>query len=164
MSEQIYIDWIETQTEILNKGTQKTARILIALSENKRFAWVELIRDTQPLTILFATMRIFQVFMNIYEMKIKTVVTDTKPGFYAPENRNLHAFERLLKEFRIKHITQNHVDIKMRRFESLFYSKLMQQAPYPDKTSLEAYLFEFISGYNHPEMMMYTQENTTPEP
>ena len=159
MSEQIYIDWIETQTEILNKGTHKKVHILIALSENKRFAWVELIRDTQPLTILFATLRIFQVFINIYEMKIKTIVTDTKESFYAPEKRNLHAFERLLKEFRIKHITQNHIDIKMRRFESLFYNRLMQQAPYPDKTSLEAYLFEFISAYNHPEMVLETQSD-----
>lgn len=83
-----------------------TRYYLVALVDScTRLAWIEVVKDIKALTVMFATMKCFQVMKNRYNVVFQEVLTDNGPEFGPKEssNKESHPFERLLMEMDIKH-------------------------------------------------------------
>lgn len=79
--------------------------LLAVVDSCTRLVWVELIHDIKALSVMFATMRSFQVLKNRYGIQFEEVITDNGPEFgpRSSEQKDQHPFERLLLEMDVKH-------------------------------------------------------------
>ena len=155
----VYVDWVKIEAGILEEEPNREIYILIVLSYNKSFVWLERMNDSQPLTLLFSVMRAFQAFLDVHHIEIKAVITDKKPSLYVSYHRKMHAFERVLIESKIKHIAKDLMDDRMIKFEQILHTSLLEEGPYCNREDFETYLVDFMSYYNHPDISQLFPEN-----
>ena len=96
-------------THYLNKG--------IVIGDNQRYflvgvidsctrvAWAEVTKDVKATSVMFATMKCFNIIKSEFNIRFQEVLTDNGPEFGPKESKSKdgHPFERLLLEMEIKH-------------------------------------------------------------
>ncbi len=155
----VYVDWVKIEAGILEEDPKKEIYILIVLSCNDSFVWLERMNDSNPLTLLFSAMRAFQAFLEVHHIEIQHVITDKKPTLYVASHRKMHPFERLLIESKIKHEVKEIMSERMVKFEQMLHTSLLEEGPYCNKDDFETYLVDFMSYYNHPDITQLFPEN-----
>jgi transposase InsO family protein len=70
-----------------------------------RIAWAEVIDDLKSLTVMFATLKCFNIIADEYDIRFAEVLTDNGPEFgqSTSSKKKEHPFERMLMELKIKH-------------------------------------------------------------
>ena len=107
IGELIHIDCHQLSKGITITEPDKTYYLLGVLDDYSRNCWVELMEDKKALTVMFATLKAFNMLKHRYGIEIDAVMTDNGAEFGSGKDKNNkdeHPFERLLTEMEMKHI------------------------------------------------------------
>ena len=91
---------------INNNNDDKTYYLLGIIDDYSRIAWAEVIDNKKALTVMFATLKAFNILNKQYNIQIDRVMTDNGAEFGGgknTKNKEDHPFERLLLEMDMKH-------------------------------------------------------------
>jgi len=83
-----------------------TYYLLGIIDDYSRIAWAEVIDNKKALTVMFATLKAFNILNKQYNIQIDRVMTDNGAEFGGgkdTKNKEDHPFERLLLEIDMKH-------------------------------------------------------------
>lgn len=117
-------------------------------------AWVEVVTDIKSLTVMFATLRCFNLMNERYGIQYEEVLTDNGPEFGKRDHKkkDSHPFERLLLEMGIKHrYTQPYrpqTNGKIERFWRTLNDDLINDTYFESDDQFEQELFEYLLYYN----------------
>ena len=120
-----------------------------------RVAWAELVADIKSITVMFATMRCFQILNQEYRIKFIEALTDNGPefGIKTSKSKETHPFERMLIELEIKHRYikpyRPQTNGKVERFWRTIEEDLLRETYFESKQHLEKQLQEYLYYYNH---------------
>ena len=164
----------ETKRKIIKKKAGELAHVdchylskELLLNDNKRYylvgviddctriAWCEVIPDLTSLTVMFATMRCFQMIDKQYNIQFKEVMADNGSEFGQDKKKNnemTNPFKRMLKEMGIKRrfIRPYHPQTngKIERFWRTLEEDLIDGATFDNLEEFERELFEYMIYYN----------------
>lgn len=120
-----------------------------------RIAWCEIVPDITSLTVMFATMRCFQMIQKQYSIQFKEVMTDNGPEFgqgKEKKNQMSNPFKRMLKEMGLKHrfIRPYHPQTngKIERFWRTVEEDIIEGTTFESLEEFEKDLFEYMIYYN----------------
>jgi hypothetical protein len=143
----------------LNKGIiqgQSKRYYLVAVVDScTRLAWAEIVEDLRSLSVMFATMRCFQVLSEQYNVKFAEALTDNGPEFGTKVSKNKanHPFERMLIEMGVKHRYirpyRPQTNGKVERFWRTIEDDLLRETYFESIDNLEKELQEYLYYYNH---------------
>lgn len=130
-------------------------RYLVALMDDAtRIVYTEVVDDITALTVMFATMRLINVFMAQYNIKFEAIMTDNGSEFGRKNSKTKqdHPFERMLMEFEIKHYYtppyKPQVNGKIERFWKTIYEDMID-ADYETIEEFRDQLIQYCCYYNH---------------
>lgn len=134
----------------------KERLFLIAIIDDaSRIAWVEIIPDIKSLTTMFATLRIFNYFLNTHGIEFKELLSDNGSEFGAKNMKTPeeHPFERMLIEMSIKHrYTRPYrpqTNGKAERFWKTLESDLLEDMIFDSLEHLQDELSQYLYYYNY---------------
>jgi transposase InsO family protein len=81
--------------------------LLGLIDDYSRLAWVEVMEDKKTLTVMFATLKAFNMLKHRYNFEIDAVMMDNGAEFGSGQfakNKHDHPFERLLTEMKHRYI------------------------------------------------------------
>lgn len=107
IGELVHIDCHQLSKGITIDKPNTTYYLLGVLDDYSRTCWVELLEDKKALSVMFATLKAFNMLKNTYNIEIDSVMTDNGAEFGSgkdKQNKEYHPFERLLMEMNMKHI------------------------------------------------------------
>ncbi len=143
----------------LSKGlihTDSKRRYLVCVVDScSRIAWAEIVDDIQSLTVMFATMRCFNILLEHYQIRFCEVLTDNGAEFgtRASKNKKRHPFERMLLEMGIKHrYTRPYrpqTNGKVERFWRTIEEDLLAETTFDSLDDLKKELVHYLYYYNH---------------
>jgi transposase InsO family protein len=130
-------------------------RYLVALMDDAtRIVYVEVIDDIKALTVMFAILRIINVFVEQYGIKFESIMTDNGSEFgrKSGKDKENHPFERMLMELGIKHYYtppyKPQVNGKIERFWKTIYEDMID-ADYDSIEEFKDQLIQYCVYYNH---------------
>ena len=130
-------------------------RYLVALMDDAtRLVFVEVIDDVKALTVMFATLRIINMFIEQYDIKFEGIMSDNGSEFGRKNCKDMqnHPFERMLIELGIKHYYtppyKPQVNGKIERFWKTIHEDLID-ADYESIEELREQLIQYSYYYNH---------------
>ena len=130
-------------------------RYLVALMDDAtRLVFVEVIDDIKALTVMFAILRIINMFIEQYDLKFEAIMTDNGSEFgrKSGKDKENHPFERMLMELGIKHYYtppyKPQVNGKIERFWKTIYEDLID-ADYDSVEEFKDQLIQYCYYYNH---------------
>lgn len=106
VGELVHIDCHQLSKGITIAEPNKTYYLLGLIDDFSRTCWVELLEDKKALTVMFATLKAFNMLKLQYGIEIDSIMTDNGAEFGSgphSKNKESHPFERLLMEMQIKH-------------------------------------------------------------
>lgn len=129
---------------------------LIALIDScSRVVWSEAIRDIKAITVMFATLKMLNLFNRENKIRFKEILSDNGSEFGSgllAKNKDTHPFERLLKEFGIKHrYTKPYrpqTNGKIERFWKTLNEDLLEDVVFDSFEHLEDELLQYCVYYN----------------
>lgn len=146
-------------THYLNKGIidgDNTRYYLVGVIDScTRIVWVEIIKDVKSLSVMFASMRCFQMLSSEHNISFKEALTDNGPEFGPKQSQNKenHPFERLLMEMGIKHRYirpyRPQTNGKIERFWRTIEEDLLEETYFESLDHLQQELLEYLYYYNH---------------
>jgi len=151
---------VHVDTHQLSKGITidepgKTYYLLGLIDGYSRLAWAEVLEDKKALTVMFATLKAFNMLKHRYGFEIEKVITDNGAEFGSgkqAKNKEGHPFERLLMEMDMKHIyTQPYrpqTNGKIERFWKTMKEGFIEDALYENLDDLKNELLGFLIYYN----------------
>ncbi len=107
IGELAHIDLHQIPKGITIAEPNKTYYLLGVIDDYTRLCWLELLDDKTALTVMFATLKAFNMLRMRYDFEIDTVMTDNGAEFGSgrfAKNKDTHPFERLLTEMEMKHL------------------------------------------------------------
>ena len=111
--------------------------------------------DKKGLTVMFATLKAFNMLKHRYGIEIDAVMTDNGAEFGSgknTKNKDENPFERLLKEMEMKHhYTKPYrpqTNGKIERFWKTLKEDFTEDSLFNDKEDLKNELLGFIAYYN----------------
>jgi hypothetical protein len=120
-----------------------------------RIAWCEIVQDITSLTVMFATMRCFQMIQKQYDIQFKEVMTDNGPEFGQgkdKKNEMTNPFKRMVKEMGLKQrfIRPYHPQTngKIERFWRTIEEDIVEGTTFESLEEFENDLFEYMIYYN----------------
>lgn len=120
-----------------------------------RVAWVEVLENKKALTVMFATLKAFNILKKQYGIEIDAVITDNGAEFGSgkkAQNKDEHPFERLLTEMEINHkYTKPYrpqTNGKIERFWKTLKEDFIGDALYQNTQDLKNELLEYLVYYN----------------
>lgn len=120
-----------------------------------QIVWVELIEDTEPLTIMFGALKCFRIFSDYYSIKFREVLSDKSLGMSRHSKGVLkHPFSRLLKEMDIVHRqTYSNPYIlltseRIKEFWGVMTTDMLNNTRYTSPESLKEKIVEYLYYYN----------------
>ena len=137
------------------KGESKKRYLVCVVDSCTRIAWAELTANLQSLTVMFTTLRIFNLLSDEYQIKFEEVLTDNGPEFGPKHSKkkDQHPFERMLKELGIKHrYTRPYrpqTNGKVERFWRTLEDDLLRETHFDSQAELEEELLQYLYYYNH---------------
>jgi transposase InsO family protein len=144
----------------LSKGTtiaqpDKTYYLLGLIDGYTRIAWVEVLEEKKALSVMFATLKAFNMLRMQYDIEIEAVMTDNGAEFGSGKNsksKESHPFERLLIEMRMKHLYtppyRPQPNGKIERFWKTLQEDFLEDALYNDLDDLKDELLQYVVYYN----------------
>ncbi len=120
-----------------------------------RIAWAEVVEDIKSLTVMFATMKMFNIINVNYKIQFAEILTDNGPEYGPRDSKKKaeHPFERMLTEMGIKHrYTRPYrpqTNGKAERFWRTMEEDLLRETTFEDVEELRKELEEYLYYYNH---------------
>jgi len=106
IGELVHIDCHQLSKGITITDADKTYYLLGLIDDYSRIAWVEVLDNKKALSVMFATLKAFNMLRGQYGIEIEAVMSDNGAEFGSginTKNKKDHPFERLLLEMRMKH-------------------------------------------------------------
>lgn len=144
----------------LSKGTvisvsNNTYHLLGVIDDYSRIAWVEVLEDKKGLSVMFATLKAFNMLRGQYGIEIETVMTDNGAEFGSgknTKNKEENPFERLLLEMNMKHIYTKpyrpQTNGKIERFWKTLNEDFLEDSQFNDLDDLKNELISYLIYYN----------------
>lgn len=119
-----------------------------------RIVWAEVVDDIKSLTVMFSTLRCFNIINDRYNIKFEELLSDNGSEF---ASRNVktnmqYPFERMLQELGIKHrYTRPYrpqTNGKVERFWRSLEDELIEGVTFENKEELEQELLNYLIYYN----------------
>jgi len=102
----VHIDCYQLSKGITIAEPKQTYYLLGLIDGYSRLAWVEVLENKKALTVMFATLKAFNMLKHRYNFEIDAVMTDNGAEFGSgkfAKNKLNHPFEHLLLEMSMKH-------------------------------------------------------------
>lgn len=155
VGELVHIDCHQLSKGITIAEPNKTYYLLGVLDDFSRTCWVELMEDKKALTVMFATLKAFNMLKSTYNIEIDAVMTDNGSEFGSGQfakNKENHPFERLLLEMQMKHkYTKPYrpqTNGKIERFWKTLKEDFTEDSLFNDIEDLKEELLGYIVYYN----------------
>ena len=155
VGELVHIDCHQLPKGITIAEPNTTYYLLGVLDDLSRTCWIELLEDKKALTVMFATLKAFNMLKNTYDIEIDSVMTDNGAEFGSgknTKNKENHPFERLLIEMKMKHhYTKPYrpqTNGKIERFWKTLKEDFTEDSLFNDKEDLKEELLGYIVYYN----------------
>ena len=155
VGELVHIDCHQLSKGITIAEPNKTYYLLGVLDDFSRTCWVELMEDKKALTVMFATLKAFNMLKSTYNIEIDSVMTDNGAEFGSGQfakNKENHPFERLLIEMQMKHkYTKPYrpqTNGKIERFWKTLKEDFTEDSLFNDIEDLKEELLGYIVYYN----------------
>ena len=155
IGELVHLDCHQLSKGITIANADKTYYLLGLIDDYSRIAWLEVLEDKKALTVMFATLKAFNMLRNQYGIEVDAVMTDNGAEFGSGPNTNNkeeHPFERLLLEMRMKHIYTKpyrpQTNGKIERFWKTLKEDFIEDALYENLDDLKNELLGFLVYYN----------------
>lgn len=172
VGELVHIDCHQLSKGITIKEPDKTYYLLGLIDDFSRVCWVELMEDKKALTVMFATLKAFNMLKIQYGIEIDTVMTDNGAEFGSgknTKNKDSHPFERLLMEMNMKHMYTKpyrpQTNGKIERFWKTLKEDFTEDSLFNDVEDLKEELLGYIVYYNehrpHSSLNGNTPKNAT---
>jgi transposase InsO family protein len=111
-------------------------------------------KDITSLTVMFSTLKCFNILQDQYQLKFEEVLTDNGPEFgqRSSKSKQQHPFERMLLEIGIKHrYTQPYrpqTNGKVERFWRTLQEDLLNETDFDSVAELKDELLQYMCYYN----------------
>jgi transposase InsO family protein len=155
IGELVHIDCHQLSKGITIAEPKKTYYLLGLIDDYSRLAWVEVLENKKALTVMFATLKAFNMLKHRYNFEIDAVMTDNGAEFGSgkfAKNKEEHPFERLLLEMEMKHLYTKpyrpQTNGKIERFWKTLNEDFIEDALYEDIDDLKNELLGFLVYYN----------------
>ena len=170
LGEMGHIDCHHLSQSIIRNENHKLYLVCV-IDDKSRIAWAELTTDVKSLTIMFATMRCFNMIRSIFNIQFEEVLTDNGSEFGPKQSQTKeeHPFERMLLELGVKHrYTRPYrpqTNGKVERFWRTIEDDLLRGADYDSVSELKEELIKYLYYYNkkrpHQSLNGQTPESLT---
>lgn len=155
IGELVHMDCHQLSKGITIVDSDKTYYLLGLIDDYSRVAWVEVLENKKALTVMFATLKAFNMLRMRYGIEIEAVMTDNGAEFGSgpnSKNKEENPFERLLMEMQMKHrYTKPYrpqTNGKIERFWKTLKEDFIEDALYNDVEDLKNELLGFLAYYN----------------
>lgn len=149
-----HIDCHYLPKELLLNSKQRYY-LLGVIDDCTRIAWCEIIPDLTSLTVMFATMRCFQMIQKQYNIQFKEVITDNGSEFGQGKSKNnemTNPFKRMVKEMGLKQRFirpyRPQTNGKIERFWRTIEEDIIEGTTFENLEEFEKDLFEYMIYYN----------------
>jgi transposase InsO family protein len=135
-------------------GDVKKRYLVALMDDTTRVVYAEVINDLKALTVMFATLRLINVFVEQYNIKFEAIMSDNGSEFgrASGKDKENHPFERMLMELGIKHVYtppyKPQVNGKIERFWKTIHDDMID-ADYDSIEEFQNTLLEYCVYYNH---------------
>lgn len=150
-----HIDLHQISKGITIAEPSKTYYLLGVIDDYTRLCWLEVLDDKTALTVMFATLKAFNMLRMRYDIEIDSVMTDNGAEFGSgrfAKNKDTHPFERLLTEMEMKHIYTKpytpKTNGKIERFWKTLKEEFLEDSLFEDEEDLKNEILGFIAYYN----------------
>jgi hypothetical protein len=136
------------------RGESRRLYLVCVLDDYSRLAWAEVMEDITSLTVMFSTLKCFNILQDQYQLKFEEVLTDNGPEFgqRSSKSKQQHPFERMLLEIGIKHrYTQPYrpqTNGKVERFWRTLQEDLLKETDFDSVEELKDELLQYMCYYN----------------
>ena len=155
IGELAHIDLHQISKGITITEPNKTYYLLGVIDDYTRLCWLELLDDKTALTVMFATLKAFNMLRMRYDFEIDAVMSDNGSEFGSgrfAKNKDTHPFERLLIEMEMKHIYTKpytpKTNGKIERFWKTLEEEFLEDSLFEDEEDLKNEILGFIAYYN----------------
>lgn len=155
IGELAHIDLHQISKGITIAEPNKTYYLLGVIDDYTRLCWLELLDDKTALTVMFATLKAFNMLRMRYDFEIDAVMSDNGAEFGSgrfANNKDTHPFERLLTEMEMKHIYTKpytpKTNGKIERFWKTLEEEFLEDSLFEDEEDLKNEILGFIAYYN----------------
>lgn len=146
-----HIDCHYIRKDLIGDG-KKQYYLVCVVDGYSRIAWAEVVDDIKSLTVMFATMRLFNALKANYQIKFEKIITDNGAEFASKNNTKQHPFERMLLEVGVQHkYTRPYrpqTNGKVERFWRTIKDDLLESGGFDNVEKLEEELFKYMIYYN----------------
>lgn len=133
-------------------GSKKQFYIVGIVDSCSRIASAEVLEDIKSLTVMFATMRLFNNLKKSYGIQFERILSDNGAEFASPKNVDKHPFERMLVEIGVRHSYTRpyrpQTNGKVERFWRTLKDDLLESGGFESLEVLMDNLFEYLVYYN----------------
>lgn len=147
-----HIDCHYLSKDLLVNSTKRYYLVCI-LDDFSRIAWAEVVEDIKSLTVMFASLKSFNLINAEYKIQFEEVITDNGPEFSGRGNKENHPFERMLLELGIKHrYTRPYrpqTNGKVERFWRTLNEDLIEGTTFDSLEHFKNELMEYLIYYNN---------------
>jgi len=133
---------------------RKRRYLVCVIDAYSRLAWAEIVDDIKSLTVMFATMRCFNLLGQQYGIQFEEVLTDNGPEFgpKGSTQKANHPFERMLMEMGIRHrYTRPYrpqTNGKVERFWRTLNEDLIEGTYFENEAHFQEELLQYLVYYN----------------
>lgn len=140
-----------SQNLLLNET--KRYYLVCVIDAASRMAWAEVVEDIKSLTVMFASLKCFNLLSHEYQIRFKEVLSDNGSEFCGRTKPQEHPFERMLLELGIKHrYTKPYrpqTNGKVERFWRTLNEDLIEFTNFDSLEHFKKELKEYLLYYNH---------------
>jgi Transposase and inactivated derivatives len=155
IGELVHIDCHQLSKGITIESSDKTFYLLGLIDDYSRVAWVEVLDDKKALTVMFATLKAFNILKKQYGIEIEAIMSDNGAEFgsgSSSKHKENHPFERLLIEMQMRHVYTKpyrpQTNGKIERFWKTLKEDFIEDALYQNLDDLKEELLGFLIYYN----------------
>ena len=146
-----HIDCHYVSKHLIGDG-KKQYYLVCIVDAYSRIAWAEIVEDLKSLTVMFATLRLFNALKANYKITFEKVLTDNGAEFASRNNLKGHPFERMLSEVGVEHgYTRPYrpqTNGKVERFWRTIKDDLLESGGFESAEKLEEELVKYMIYYN----------------
>lgn len=146
-----HIDCHYIRKDLIGSNNKKQYYLVCVVDSFSRIAWAEVLEDIKSISVMFATMRIFNVIKQDYNIQFERILSDNGAEFASKNNTEHHPFERMLKELGVSHgytrAYRPQTNGKVERFWRTLKEDLLESG-FDSIDQLRDDLFEYLVYYN----------------
>lgn len=138
------------------KGKESRLYLLGIIDDYSRVCWLDIVKSTKSLDVMFASMEILGILRSRYEIEFKEMLSDNGSEFASKNNRENHPFEKLLDFMGIKHrYTKPYrpqTNGKIERFWRTIKEELLEDEQFDSIDELKEFVIGYSIYYNEERM------------